>query len=169
VRKGWTFCPICGDDPNVEEEEEDPEEEGLPLRVDLPAAASISPAAAPRAGSAEALNQAGVRAYEAENYREAVRLFREASEADPSNSSYFTNLGVACGELDDDLGAFAAYLRAVDLNPQELQAYLNMGTLYAERERPVEAREVWERLIRIAPNSEEASEARENLRHIDYV
>jgi Flp pilus assembly protein TadD len=109
------------------------------------------------------------RAYEAENYDEAIRLFRAAIQADGSRSRFHTNLGVVYGELGDDLQAFTAYRRAVELDPNEVSAYLNMGYLYNERERQAEAREMWEKVIRIAPDSAEADEARQNLANLDEV
>ena len=65
--------------------------------------------------------------------------------------------------------AFAAYRRAIELNPSEGQAYLNMGYLYNERERTSEAREMWEKVVQVAPDSEEAKEARDNLRSLGGV
>jgi len=140
----WSHCPACG-----------------------------GPASAPREAAsseeAEAANLAGVRAYDRGDYREAVRRFRQAVELDRENASFWTNLGVAYGELDDDLQAFAAYRRAVELHPDEVSAYLNMGYLYNEREQTAEAREMWETVVRLAPDSAEAAEARRNLRFLDQV
>ena len=90
-------------------------------------------------------------------------------ELDRENAGFWTNLGVAYGELDDDLQAFAAYRRAVELHPEEVAAYLNMGYLYNEREQTAEAREMWENVVRLAPDSAEAAEARRNLRFLDQI
>jgi hypothetical protein len=67
------------------------------------------------------------------------------------------------------LEAYAAYRRALDLDPNELQARLNLGSLYAERERYEQAREEWERVIAVAPDSDEAREARDNLASLDEL
>lgn len=162
MRKEWKLCPDCGGEPAWDK----PEDEG---EVSVPTASGRNvslvgefPPGTNRRTAPE-LNAAGAKAYEAGNYREAIRLFREATEADPRNSSYYVNLGVAYGEQGDELQAFTVYRRAVELNPQEVSAYLNMGYLYMERERTAEAREMWERVIRVAPDSDEAREARENL------
>ena len=55
------------------------------------------------------------------------------------------------------------------INPRELPAYLNMGYLYNERERTSEAREMWEKVVQLAPDSDEANEARDNLRNLGSV
>lgn len=167
MRKEWANCPECGGEPAWEEQGVEPEI--AHLRGDEPEDPSAWLSTAPRPGDAEKLNAAGTRAYEKEEYREAIRLFREATEADPRNAGYWTNLGVAYGQSGDDLQAFNAYRRAVELNPREVSAFLFMGQLYVERERYNEAREAWEKVIQIAPDSEEAEEARENLQSLDEV
>jgi predicted amidophosphoribosyltransferase len=156
LRRDWQYCPSCGGE---RAEIEASFEATEPEMVSTPVAAA-DPAR---------LNEAGTAAYEREDYQEAVRLFREAAEADPQNAGYWTNLGVAHGAVGDDLQAFNAYRRAVELDPGEASAYLFMGQLYLERERYSEARESWEKLIQVAPDSEEAEEARENLRNLDKV
>ena len=167
MRRDWTRCPACSGEP--EWEESGVGQELARLRGDEPEDPSAWLQPAPRPRDAEDLNARGAEAYEAGNYREAVRLFQEAIDTDPSNASFYTNLGVAYGEVGDDLQAFAAYRKAIELNPKEIAAYANMGYLYMERERHAEAREMWEKVIRLAPDSEEAREARENLRGMDQV
>lgn len=162
LRKEWKLCPDCGGEPAWDKPDGEDE-----VAVSTTGGKSVSligefPPGTDRRTAPE-LNAAGAKAYESGNYREAVRLFREATEADPRNSSYYVNLGVAYGELGDELQAFTVYRRAVELNPQEAAAYLNMGYLYMERERTAEAREMWERVIRTSPDSDEAREARDNL------
>lgn len=168
LRHGWNFCPECGGEP-ADEPVRTPGSAGAGLQAELPETSGPQLERAYRPQDGELLNSQAVRAYESGNLHEAARLFREATQADPGKASYFTNLGVAFGELGDDLQAFNAYRRAVELNPRELSAYLNMGYLYMERERASEAREMWEKVVRLAPDSEEAEEARQNLQKIDEV
>lgn len=160
LRKDWKFCPRCGGEPAWEEQGIQPTV--AHLTGDEPDDPSAWLKSAPSDNGA-ALNEAGTAAYEADKYEEAVRLFREATDAEPENARFWTNLGVAYGALGDDLQAFAAYRRATELNPESVSAYLFMGELLQERERPTEAREMWEKVIRIAPDSAEAAEAREYL------
>jgi RNA polymerase subunit RPABC4/transcription elongation factor Spt4 len=171
MRREWAHCPSCGGSPAWEGDGIRPER-ARPGEDELKPG-SAAPGAwletAPRDRDGEELNAAGVQAYEAGDHHEAARLFQEAVDADPENASYHTNLGVAYGELGDDLQAFTAYRRAVELEPREVSAYLNMGYLYNERERAAEAREMWEKVIQVAPDSDEAKEARENLRNLENV
>lgn len=166
MRREWSFCPACGGEPAWAEVGS--QAEVSRLRGDEPQDPSAWLKPPPSRSGADA-NAAGIRAYEAENYAEAVRHFLEATEAEPGNASFYTNLGVAYGELGDDSKALEAYQRAVELNPKEAAAYLNMGYLYNERERFPEAREMWEKVVQVAPDSDEAQEAREYLRSLGTV
>lgn len=167
LRKDWSFCPDCGGEPAWAEG--GARKEAAPQRSAVQDEGVWRKEPSVRTREAEELNAAGIRAFETENYAEAARLFRQAAEADATNASYQTNLGVAYGELDDDQQAFAAYRRAVQLNPREAQAYLNMGYLYNEQEHTSEAREMWEKVVQLAPDSDEAKEARDNLRSLGGV
>ncbi|MFN3649960.1 MAG: tetratricopeptide repeat protein [Armatimonadota bacterium] len=167
LRREWKQCPACGGDP--EWEESGVGQEPARLRGDEPNDPSAWLQAAPKTREADDANAAAVKAYEAGRFAEAARLFEQAVELDPTNAGYWTNLGVAYGECGDDLQAFTAYRRAVELNPGEVSAYLNMGYLYMERERTAEAREMWEKVIALAPDSSEAAEARQNLSGAEEV
>ena len=47
--------------------------------------------------------------------------------------------------------AFHHFEAAIDLDPRTVPAYLNLGDLYLEQNRPKEAIEAWERIIKIEP------------------
>ncbi len=166
LRREWVQCPYCGGErTSMLGQGEDQTESAVSIEVE------DRPLEVRRPGqrNGEELNAAGARAYEAGNYQEAIRLFRQATEAEPENARYFTNLGVAYGEEGDYKRALAAYRRATELDPRELPAYLNMGYLYNEQERTPEAREMWEQVIALAPDSDEAAEARTNLENLEEV
>jgi superkiller protein 3 len=134
------------------------------------ASASASPARATVTNpEAESFNEQGKRAYEADELETAIAAFRQALALDPTNADYQTNLAVALDEQEMDEEAFAAYTRALELNPRQVTALLNIGYLYSEQERFEEARQVWEQVIRVDPASEEAQEARDNLRNLDEL
>ena len=99
---------------------------------------------APGAGSREdprAAYQAGVAALNAQNYQEAVRQFRTARRAAPSDGLINFALGLAlvgAGETDDARGAFERSVRASNA---PAAARLQLGLLYlqgGDRERAVE-------------------------------
>lgn len=152
----WAHCAACGQ-----------VVEGTEAAAPRAASPPVRPAATNAA--AEELNAAGIEAYGNDQIDEAISLFQRAIVRAPEVASYHTNLGVAYGEKHMDFEAFAAYRRALDLDPNQLQARLNIGYLYSERERYEQARDEWERVVAIAPDSEEAQEARDNLNHLEEL
>lgn len=166
-RKDWKSCPYCAGEPVWAEEGMEPSVARLTGDEPEDPSAWLSNRPAPQ--DAEKLNRSATQAYQAERYEEAARLFKQAVEADPTNSGYWTNLGVAHSAAGDDSQALAAYRRATELNPNEISAFLFMGQLHLERESYTEAREAWEQVVRIDPDSAEAEEARENLRSLEDV
>jgi tetratricopeptide (TPR) repeat protein len=176
LRREWRFCPECGTGVDAEEPEEDVEAvTGLtadrPRQSESRVVGGARPAerSAGAGSDAAALSERGAAAYEAEQYGEAIRLFRQAIETDPGNVAFHINLAVALGEDGQTEDALATYRRALELDPRATGAYLNMGYLFSERERYDEAREAWEQVIRIDPRSPEAKEARESLQHLDEL
>jgi Flp pilus assembly protein TadD len=117
----------------------------------------------------ESLNQRGIEAYERERFDEAIDLFRRALALDPKNATFHCNLAVACGEKGMDYEAFGEYQQTLALDPSNVTALVNLGYLYSEKERYEEARDCWERAIRVAPDSPEAAEARANLQNLEQL
>jgi predicted amidophosphoribosyltransferase len=157
----WDHCAACG--APIQENEAGPQT-GL-----QPSATVAGAPAAAASAEAEALNDEGTRAYEQDQLDEAISLFQRAILRVPQVAKYHTNLGVAYAEKGMDFEAYAAYRRALELDPEQPQLRLNLGYLYSERERYEQAREEWEKVIAMAPGSEEAQEARENLNHLDEL
>jgi Flp pilus assembly protein TadD len=118
---------------------------------------------------AESLNQRGIEAYEREQFDQAIDLFRRALALDPRNATFHCNLAVACGEKGLDYEAFSGYQQTLALDPSNVTALVNLGYLYSEKERYEEARDCWERAIRVAPDSPEAAEARASLENLEQL
>src|SRR5436190_1741854 len=61
------------------------------------------------------------------NYDEAIRLFKEASEKDPTQHVIFANLGDAYSQARKYDDSAAAYTKAIELKPDESAYYNNRG------------------------------------------
>jgi tetratricopeptide (TPR) repeat protein len=70
---------------------------------------------------------AGRAALTAKNYDEAIRLFKEASEKDPTQHVIFANLGEAYSQARKYDDSAAAYSKAIELKPDEAAYYNNRG------------------------------------------
>jgi RNA polymerase subunit RPABC4/transcription elongation factor Spt4 len=177
LRRSWQHCPDCGSptasEGSVGRSQGRAVAESL-RRTERPEPSTPFPEvgdaqAAPGSGEAEALNQQGIAAYEAERFDEAIALFQRAVALDPNNATFHCNLAVAYGELRRDDEAFAEYQTTLELNPSNVRALVDLGYLYSEQERYEEARDCWERAIRAAPDSSEAAEARDNLQNLEQL
>src|SRR6266699_1039916 len=63
----------------------------------------------------------------AKNYDEAIRLFKEASDKDPTQHVIFANLADAYSQAKKYDDAAAAYNKAIELKPDEAAYYNNLG------------------------------------------
>jgi RNA polymerase subunit RPABC4/transcription elongation factor Spt4 len=169
LRRSWQHCPDCGtpasgDDGGSPATRPEPPRAARREREPVTRFAAEAPAQpAGNAAEAEAVNQRGFEAYERERFEEAVDFFRRAVELSPTNATFHCNLAVALWETGRDEEAFAEYQRTLALDPANARALVEMGSLYAQQEQYEEARDCWERAIRVAPESSEATEARQNL------
>jgi Flp pilus assembly protein TadD len=140
----WKYCPACGR---------------------LWSGSELADTAVGRAAENEAIayNDRGVELLEEEEYEQAVEAFQRAIELAPHESLYHYNLGVAYEGLSMDSPAFDAYQRAVKLDAQNASAHLALGHIYDARGQRVEAEKCWHAVIGLAPDSDEAEEAKEAL------
>jgi tetratricopeptide (TPR) repeat protein len=72
----------------------------------------------------------GLAALQAKQYDEAARLFKDASDKDPSQHVIFANLGEAYAGARKYDDAVAAYKKAIELKPDEFGYYNNLGIAY---------------------------------------
>jgi tetratricopeptide (TPR) repeat protein len=140
----WSYCPTCGR---------------------LLGEAELALSAVGRAAENEAIayNDRGVELLEEENFEEAIEAFQQAIQLSPDESLYHYNLGVAYEGLNMDSEAFDAYQRAIRLDAQNASAYLALGHLYHAGGQREEAEKCWHAVIGLAPDSDEADEAKEAL------
>src|SRR5258708_9042235 len=68
-----------------------------------------------------------------EDYERAADAFQKAIDANPTNARARYNLALAQQFLGDSESAVAGYRRAIDLDPQLIDAYTNLGNLYGEK------------------------------------
>ena len=153
---GWLHCPVCNRPAETQEPPQGMDGELAPTAI--PAVGGDAPVAL-----AEILNQEGASAFERDQFEDAEQLFRRATELDPEEPLYLTNLAAVLGELDREDEARLALQRALQLDPDDPGTLLAAGVFADERGQEQEAISHWKRLINVAPDSEEAEEARQNL------
>ena len=63
-------------------------------------------------------------------YKEAIDAFHSVLETEPDNADVYNNLGVAYSCLANFEQAENYYTKAIELNPEMAQAYINLSDLY---------------------------------------
>jgi tetratricopeptide (TPR) repeat protein len=94
-------------------------------------------------GDAHAKFYLGRAKYNQKRFADAARIFAECLELDSRNGRTADYLGLSYEALGRTEDAFAAYRRAIALDagaaPRNPEAYLNLGTLLVENDRPGDA------------------------------
>jgi tetratricopeptide (TPR) repeat protein len=100
--------------------------------------------------------------------QKAVDAYAKSLALDPNNPDVLTDQGVMYRELKAYDKAIANWEKAQKINPKHLQSLYNMGIVYAgDLMAPDKARKACKRLIELAPNSQQAAEARVELAKLD--
>jgi Flp pilus assembly protein TadD len=102
------------------------------------------------------LNGLGLLHADAGRAVDAAAAFERAVSADPTNPSYWTNLGNARRELGDLDAADAAYRQALDVDGAHADALNGLGVTLVQRQRAPEAVPFFTRALASAPDFHEA-------------
>jgi tetratricopeptide (TPR) repeat protein len=114
--------------------------------------------------NAGAAVQLGTTYFEAEQFAEAGKWYEQAVKIDPKNVEGLAQLGMTYFLLQRTDPALAEFEKALKLDPNHPTTLLNQGiVLWRGKNDLPGARAVWERLVKIAPESQEAQIARQGL------
>ncbi len=100
----------------------------------------------------------GKKAIDEKNWQQAVESFTKVTQADPNNADAFSYLGFANRWLNRFPEAFAAYDRALSLNPEHKGALHYSGIGYLKTGQNDKALKQHERLQLVCPNCEETAQ-----------
>ena len=99
--------------------------------------------------------------------QKAVTAYAKALSLQGNDPNVLTDQGVmfrALGQFDK---ALANFQKANKLDPKHLQSLFNQGIVYAnDLHKPAEATAVWNKLIALAPASQQAEQARQALANL---
>lgn len=157
LMSGWIHCPVCNQPADTQPGLPGYMEEGLPPTA-VPAVGGDSPAVL-----ADILNQEGASAFERNMFEDAEQLFRRATELDPEEPLYLTNLAAVLSEMGREAEADQALRQALNVDPEDPSTLLAAGNYASDRGRTDEAAGYWRQILQVAPDSDEAGEAQENL------
>jgi tetratricopeptide (TPR) repeat protein len=96
--------------------------------------------------------------------QKAVTAYAKALALKPNDPNVLTDQGVMYRELGQFDKAIANFQQANKLDPKHLQSLINIGVVYSSNlNKPAEAAKAWNRIIALAPASEQAAQARQML------
>jgi tetratricopeptide (TPR) repeat protein len=105
--------------------------------------------------------------FDSHQAQKAIEAYGRALELKPNDPDVLTDQGVmyrALGQFDKAIANFEKANRA---EPKHVQSLFNMGVVYAnDLRKPKEATAAWNRVIQLAPQSEQASAARAGLEEL---
>jgi len=96
--------------------------------------------------------------------QKAVTAYAKALSLQGDDPNVLTDQGVMFRELGQYDKAVANFQKANKLDPKHLQSLFNLGIVYAnDLHKPAEATAAWNKLIALAPASQQADQARQAL------
>jgi cytochrome c-type biogenesis protein CcmH/NrfG len=160
-----------------------------PARTDAPASQSAAAATSPPQQAAPVLDetlaarlkstaesnprdaatrvQLGNVYFDGGRFDEAARWYGAALEIDPRNVDASTDLGIAYYYMNQPDRALAQFERSLAVDPRHSKTLLNIGIVRAWGKQDLDgAAKAWQRVIDVAPGSEEASRAKQGLEGI---
>jgi tetratricopeptide (TPR) repeat protein len=102
--------------------------------------------------------------FDSERFDDAIRWYTAALELDTKNVNVSTDLGIAYYYTNQPDRALDQFDRSLAVDPSHAKTLLNVGVVRAWGKQDLEgAAKAWERVIEVAPNSEEAARAKQGL------
>ena len=118
-------------------------------------------------GDAAPRVQLGNLYFDSERFDDAARWYAEALAIDPRQVNVSTDLGIAYYYTNQPDKALEQFNKSLAIDPTHSKTLLNVGVVRAFGKQDLQgAAEAWERVLQVAPNSEEAARARQGLEGI---
>ena len=115
-------------------------------------------------GDAVTRVQLGNMYFDAGRYQEAADWYEAALKINPKNVNASTDLGIAYYYMNQPDRALAQFDRSLAVDPAHAKTLLNIGIVRAFGKQDLKgAAEVWQKVLVVAPSSEEARAARQAL------
>lgn len=96
--------------------------------------------------------------------QKSVDAYSKALALKPDDPDILTDQGVMYRQLNQFDKAIANFQKASKLNPAHVHSLFNLGIVYSnDLNKPDEAAKAWNKVLAVAPNSEQAAQARQLL------
>jgi tetratricopeptide (TPR) repeat protein len=133
-------------------------------RLDEARVTAFRSAAEREPGNATPRIELGNLYFDAERYEDAIAWYSEALKIAPDNANVSTDLGVSYYYTNQPDRALTQFDHSLKVNPDHAKTLLNIGIVKAFGKQDLEgARQAWEQLIKLAPDSAEGQAAKRAL------
>jgi len=141
-----------------------PSQQQTPPALDEKRAAELKAAADNAPGDAAARVRLGDLYFDSGKFDEAVKWYKDALAIDPRDVNASTDLGIAYYYMNQPDRALEQFEKSLAIEPAHSKTLLNVGIVRAFGKQDLEgAAKAWERVIEVAPGSEEAGRAKQGL------
>jgi cytochrome c-type biogenesis protein CcmH/NrfG len=135
-----------------------------PAPFDESRAAALRTTAERNPADAETRVQLGNLYFDAERYDEARKWYEEALKVDPRNVNASTDLGIAYYYSNQPDRALAQFDHSLSIDSKHAKTLLNIGIVKAFGKQDLDgAEKAWERVLAVAPDTQEAAVAKRGL------
>jgi cytochrome c-type biogenesis protein CcmH/NrfG len=108
--------------------------------------------------------------FDAGRFSEAAEWYQQALKLQPNNVNVSTDLGIAYYYMNDPDKALAQFDRSLTVDPKHAKTLLNTGIVRAFGKQDLKgATEAWQKVVDVAPGSEEARAAKQALDSVRSV
>ena len=102
--------------------------------------------------------------FDSERFEDAAAWYTEALSINPNDANVSTDLGITFYYRNQPDRALEQFERSLRIDPNHSKTLLNIGVVRAWGKQDLEgAAKAWERVIEVAPNSQEAQRAKQGL------
>jgi cytochrome c-type biogenesis protein CcmH/NrfG len=141
-----------------------PAAQPAPPALDEAAVARLQSTAQGNPRDAATRVQLGNLYFDSGRFDDASQWYSAALEIEPRNVNASTDLGIAYYYMNQPDRALAQFDRSLAIDPRHSKTLLNVGIVRAWGKQDLEgAAKAWQRVIDVAPDSEEASRAKQGL------
>jgi len=135
-----------------------------PPPLDEAKASSMKTIAQQNQGDADTRIQLGNMYFDAGRYQEAATWYEQALRLRPKDANVSTDLGISYYYMNDPDRALAQFDQSLKIDPKHAKTLLNIGIVRAFGKQDMKgAADVWQKILEVAPASEEAQAAKQAL------
>ena len=135
-----------------------------PAPLDESRAAALKTTAQQNPNDAPTRVQLGNMYFDAGRFQDAAQWYEAALKINPKDVNVSTDLGIAYYYMNDADKALAQFDRSLTIDPSHAKTMLNVGIVRAFGKQDLKgAADAWQKVVAMAPNSEEARAAQQAL------